>query len=42
MENNIVIMKVRDPITGNDKNLKYIIENEEDKKKLIKKVEGLL
>lgn len=35
-------MKVKDPEHGYEKTLKYVIENAEDRRRIIKKVEGLM
>ncbi|EAR88934.2 hypothetical protein TTHERM_00550880 (macronuclear) [Tetrahymena thermophila SB210] len=42
LENNIVIMKVKDPDQQYEKTLKYEIANSEDRRKIIKKIEGLM
>ncbi|KAL4482503.1 hypothetical protein ABPG72_001479 [Tetrahymena utriculariae] len=42
LENNIVIMKVKDPDQQYEKILKYEITNHEDRRKIIKKIEGLM
>ncbi|KAL4463266.1 hypothetical protein ABPG74_007267 [Tetrahymena malaccensis] len=42
LENNIVIMKVKDPDQQYEKILKYEISNHEDRRKIVKKIEGLM